>query len=206
MDKFIIIGTGGHANSILDLISGLGGEVECFVNFESDIKSHLGKPTISINDLNKFNYKFSLVFAIGDPIIRKRAYKEMSLQKMINYFPPLVHKTSYIAPGAKLGYGTVLLGNVHVGPNSQIGNFCILKTKSSIDHDCEIGDFNILSPSVTIAGTVSTGAECYFGMGALVSNNLSIGPRSTIGANSFVNDSVPMDSFFAGSPAKKFHR
>jgi sugar O-acyltransferase (sialic acid O-acetyltransferase NeuD family) len=205
MDKYIVIGTGGHANSIIDLIVGQGGEVECFVDFDSDVKSHLGKPVVTINDLSKFNYKSNLVFAIGNPVTRKQAFQDMSLQKLTKNFPPLVHKTSYIAEGVKLGFGTVLLGNVFVGPNSQIGNFCILNTKSSIDHDCQIGDFNILSPSVTVAGTVLTGPECYFGMGALISNNLSIGAKSTIGANSFVKDSVPANSFFAGSPARKIN-
>ena len=202
MEKFIVIGTGGHANSIIDLITGLGGEVDYFVSFREGKELHLGKPTLSPNDLGKQNRKTNLVFAIGDHKIRKLVYKKMSLQKIVNCFPPLVHQTSYVAPGVTLGYGTVVLGNAFVGPNSKIGNFSILNTKSSVDHDCNIGDFNILSPSVTIAGTVSTGSDCFFGMGSLISNNLSIGKSSIIGANSFVKESVPMDSFFAGSPAR----
>jgi acetyltransferase-like isoleucine patch superfamily enzyme len=78
----------------------------------------------------------------------------------------------------------------------------VLNTATSIDHDCSIGNQNFLAPGTIFAGSVTTGEKCFFGMGSLVSNNISIGQSSVVAANSFVNEDIPSNSFVTGIPAK----
>lgn len=112
---------------------------------------------------------------------------------------------------------------IQIGDNCFIGrrNFFSSGKKIEIGHyvlttiDCKfvcsshITD-NPLVPYIT-SGTTSNesirvGANCFFGAGAMVLGNLSIGHGSVIGANSLVIGDVPPFSVVVGSPARILRR
>jgi sugar O-acyltransferase (sialic acid O-acetyltransferase NeuD family) len=202
MQKYIMIGTGGHANSIFDLVKNNGHEVKYVVGFTEGKQYFENIPVIKLEDLKNFSSEYKLLLGIGNFEIRNRVLEEIYLLKMDFKFPSVIHSSAYISKTTSVGSGTVIFANAYVGPNSSIGNFCVLNTNVSIEHDSLIGDQNFLAPSTTLAGNVATGEKCFFGMGSLISNNISIGSNSVIAANSFVDRNIPENSFAAGSPAE----
>lgn len=112
---------------------------------------------------------------------------------------------------------------IQIGDNCFIGrrNFFSSGKKIEIGHyvlttvDCKfvcsshITD-NPLVPYIT-SGTTSNesirvGANCFFGAGAMVLGNVTIGHGSVIGANSLVIGDVPPFSVVVGSPARILRR
>ena len=201
MERFVIIGTGGHANSILDLVHDSGNKIDYFVGFDNNIAFFQDIPVVGIKDINNLPLNYKFIFGIGDFKIRNRILMELPLNEISSRFPPVIHRTSYVSTKARIGNGTVIFANTYVGPNTTVGTFCVLNTNVTVEHNCSLGDYNSIAPSTTIAGGVTTGSKCFFGMGSLISNNVSIGSESIIAANSFVNESVPENSFLAGNPA-----
>jgi len=202
LKNYILIGTGGHATSILDLITSNGNKVQYFVGFNSNLKNLKGIPVVDISEIGNLSMDFNFVFGIGDFEIRNKVLEKIKLSNPALIFSPLIHSTAYVSSSADIGLGTVVFANAYVGPNTKIGNFCVLNTATSIDHDCSVGDQNFLAPGTILAGSVTTGEKCFFGMGSLVSNNISIGQSSVVSANSFVNENIPSNSFVTGIPAK----
>lgn len=202
MQKYVVIGTGGHANSILDLIQSSGDTVEYFVGINNEGVQHKGIPIVDFSEVNNFSSELKYVFGIGDYKIRNRVIMEMNLSNQVLRFPPLIHPTAFVSKSATIANGTVVFANSYVGPNSRIGKFCILNTGASVEHDCSIGNQNFLAPGTILAGRVIIGDNCFLGMGSLISDGISIGSDSVIAANSFVNENIPSNSFAAGTPTK----
>lgn len=202
MQKYVVIGTGGHANSILDLIRSTGGRVEYFFGIEDTVYQHKEIPVFELTKFKQFSSDYKYVFGIGDFTIRNRVFKEMRLDEQNLNFPPLIHPTAYVSNSASVGDGTVIFANSYIGPNSNIGKFCIVNTGAIIEHDCHLGDQNFLAPGTILAGNVTINNLCFIGMGSLISDGVSIGSESVIAANSFVNESISFGSFAAGTPAK----
>lgn len=202
MQKYVIIGTGGHAMSIQDLITNEGGEVKYFIGHDETLSDVKNIPVLSVNEMQKLPVNINLVFGIGNFAVRNKVLKEVGLVVPDSRFPPLVHSTSYVSKSAKLGFGTIVFAKAYVGPNSTVGKFSVLNTASSIDHDCLVGDQNFVAPGVIFAGGVKTGHNCFIGMGSLISSQISLGQNSVVAANSFVNENIPNNSFAAGTPAK----
>lgn len=202
MQKYVIIGTGGHAKSIQDLITNDGGEVKYFIGFDEGLSNVKNIPVLSVNEMQELPVDFDLVLGIGNFEIRNKVLEGIGLVFPDSRFPALVHSTSYVSKSAKLGFGTVVFANAYVGPNSKVGKFSVINTAASIDHDCLVGNQNFVAPGVIFAGGVKTGHNCFIGMGSLISSQISVGQNSVVAANSFVNENVPDNSFAAGTPAK----
>jgi acetyltransferase-like isoleucine patch superfamily enzyme len=109
-----------------------------------------------------------------------------------------------------------VFGDVIVGKNTWIGPNTILDGSGGLT----IGDYCSISAGVQIYthdsvkwalsggvekyeyAPVNIGNNVYIGPNTIISKGISIGDRSLIGANSFVNRSFPADSKIAGNPAK----
>jgi len=198
--KYVVIGTGGHADSIVDLLTTSGHKIDFFIGFDKSLKTHKNLPVININEVKDLDY--NLILGIGDYKIRNEILSKLPIEEKNLQFPPIVHAKSFISNEAIIDDGTIIFANTYIGPNVKIGKFCLINTGTIIEHGCTIGDLNVFGPQVTLAGSTITGSKCYFGMGALVSDNISIGSESIIAANSFVNVSIPSNSFVTGTPAR----
>jgi len=119
--------------------------------------------------------------------------------------------------GASIYNSTQVFGNVSVGKHTWIGPYVILDaSKSSLI----IGDYCSIAAGTHIythdsvewaltggkakakIGPVSIGNCCYIGSQAVIAAGVTIGDQCVVGANSFVNNSVPPRTVVAGSPAK----
>lgn len=121
------------------------------------------------------------------------------------------------AEGASIYNSAVVLGDVRVGRSTWIGPYVMLDGSGG---GIEIGDFCSVSAGVHVythdtvewsltlggaerrVGPVAVGTGCHLGAQTVVAPGVVIGERSVIGANSFVNRSVPARSIAVGTPAR----
>lgn len=59
----------------------------------------------------------------------------------------------------------------------------------------------VFSANVALGGKLQIGEECYFGLGAVVCEELTIGARAIIGMGAVVLHDVDCDSIMVGNPA-----
>jgi len=117
--------------------------------------------------------------------------------------------------GSSIYDSSVVIGKVSVGAHTWVGPFTLLDGSGGLT----IGNFCSISAGVQIYthdsvqwsvsggeseleyGSVDIGNNTYIGPNTVVARGISIGHGCTIGANSFVNSSIPSGSKAWGNPA-----
>jgi sugar O-acyltransferase (sialic acid O-acetyltransferase NeuD family) len=115
----------------------------------------------------------------------------------------LVHPGAFVARGAEIGCGAVLLAGVVVTAPQRIGEHVLAMPHVLMTHDNEVGDGVTLAGRVTLGGGVHVRSRAYLGQGALVRENVVIGEGAVIGMGSVVLSDVPPDETWAGVPARR---
>ena len=187
--KIIIIGSGGHARAVLDVI--LDSKKFKFAGF---IDEDLKKKNVIGNDqdlnkiFKKIRYAVIGVGQIKDPILRKKLYNKL---KKIGYKLPVIRaSTSYVSKSAIIKEGTVIMHGCIINFNAKVGNNVIINTKALIEHDVSIGDNCHISTNSTINGACVIGDNTFIGSNTVVVNNVKIGESKFDKANSLVTKNL----------------
>ena len=204
MKEIILLGAGGHAAVILDILkaqiaNGEAIKIKGLLD-DSNKKEWMGYPvlgsTLEANDFNEENTYF--IIAIGSNKMRDKLSKKYSHLK----FFTAIHPSAIIGSQVNIGAGTVVMPNVVINANSQIGEHVIINTGTIVEHDNSIGDYVHLSPNATLCGTVRVKPLTHIGAGATVIQGKMIGSQSMIGAGATVITDIPDQVVAVGTPAK----
>lgn len=202
--QVVIIGAGGHAKVIADIIKKSGDIIYGFLDDNKAIGEKvieeykiLGKidECMHFQEMNKQLY---FVIAIGNNYIRKSIYEEYRL----NYYTA-IHPTAVIGMQVNIEQGTVVMANACINSNATIGKNCIINTGAIVEHDNIIEDYVHISPNDTLCGTVKVGAFTHIGAGTVIKNNISITSDCIIGAGATVVKDIEEKGTYVGIPAKK---
>lgn len=204
--KLILFGSGGHAESALDLATALNYEVVGCIDPMSTAGVWNGVPVFpSLLDINS-DFPKEFLLGIGSISVRNRVVQETFQYFPDAVFPTLIHPTAQVSTRAKIGSGSNIFAKTYIGPQVVIGKYCLINTASCIEHNSAFGDHVVLSPGVMVGGEVQVGSHTMIGMGAVVSNKIKIGNESVIGGNSFVNRDIPENVVAYGTPARIIRR
>lgn len=191
-----IIGAGGHAKVIADIVSLLQIQIDGIWVEEITISSFLSYPIRELKDFNAEGNNQFLV-AIGNNSARKRI-----AESLVKTTSLAIHPSSIVAESAILGKGTVCMANSSINADATIGEHVIINTNASVDHDCKIANFVHISPQVGLAGAVEVGEGTHIGIGASVIQGVKIGKWATIGAGAVIITDVPDYAVVVGNPGK----
>ena len=197
----IVIGTGGHARVVTDIIKLNCDCIRGFLTTDS-IQSFLGYKVLGRPcDFTKY-LENEFIIAVGDNDARERISKLMRGVK----FYTAVHPSAIISTiGTSLGEGSVVCANVVINPNAHIGRHCILNTSSVVEHDNNIGSFTHISVGAKCAGWVNVECNCFIGTGASIIDRVHIIDHSIIGAGAVVVNNLNDRGVYIGVPAKLLH-
>lgn len=200
MKDVIIIGTGGHAKVIADIVLCAGDNLVGFLTKESEIDTFVGRPVLGSDvDYQKYADHY-FVIAIGNADVRERIAAQMDDVKWYT----AVHPSAVISElDTAIGEGSVIMANAVINPCARVGKHCIINTSAVVEHDNVIADFAHISVGAKLAGTVTVGKKTWVGVGATVSNNLSICDNCMIGAGAVVVKDITEAGTYVGVPAVK---
>ena len=198
----IIIGAGGHAKVIADIIYKSGDNLIGFLDDNLANKGkeiYLGKKVLgTTKDIENYNKNYFII-GIGNNSIRKKINNENNLKLYT-----AIHPSAIIAQDVKIGTGSVIMAGVVINPGTVIGKNCIINTCSSLDHDNLLEDYVHISPGAHLAGTVTIKEGTWICTGAIVKNNITIGKNNIIGAGATVIKNIEEEGCtFVGIPVKK---
>ena len=207
-EKVLIIGAGGHARSVIDILL-QNNEYEvigCIDNqycCDEICECMSGIPVIGNDDMLpdflKQGIKYCFV-ALGNNKLRALLYEKVC---EMGYIPiNAISKHAIISDRAQLGNGICIMAGAILNVNVQVGDNSIINTRCSVDHDCVIGEHCHIAPGVTMSGTTVVGDYTQLGTGSNVIDGITIGANSFIGAGAVVVNDIPPNVMAYGVPAK----
>lgn len=200
MKDVIIIGTGGHAKVVADIVLSSRDHLVGFLTSDDSKDDFMGWPVLG---RDTEYYKFAdchFVIAIGNPGVRERISNSMDCAKWYT----AIHPTASVsAVHTSIGGGSVIMANAVVNPYAQIGSHCIINSNATVEHDNKIENFVHISVGAKLAGTVRIGKRTWIGVGATVSNGISVCQDCMIGAGAVVVKDIEISGTYVGIPAQK---
>ena len=191
--KFGIIGAGGHAKVVIEIIEEMGETIISVTDHKRSFNEFLGYPVL--NDQPAAD--LDILIAVGNNAARKKIASEST-----GNFGLAIHPKACISSRCFIGKGTVVMAGSTINSGSVTGNHCIINTNASIDHDCTLADFVHISPGASIAGNVSVGEGTHVGIGSSIIQGVTIGKWVTIGAGAVIISDVPDYAVAVGVPGK----
>lgn len=196
-NKIHIIGCGGHARSVADVILNNDPSAQLIFVDENarDKETIFGFPVVKSLPQDARN----IFIAIGDNEKRRKMSEGKKLISVIS-------KTAYISPTAVIEDGCFIASGAHIGPFVRIGTGTIINTNAVVEHEVQVGEFCHLAPHTTVCGRTTIGDDVFIGAGATVIDKIDICSNVTIGAGGVVAKNIEISDVYVGIPAKSKRR
>lgn len=205
MKNIIVIGAGGHASVIIEIIEsmiqqGQKLKIKGLLDDNNDRTEFMGYRILDkVENSNLYNDENTeYVIAIGSNKVRKNIATKFNNLKYFTVIDP----TACISKRVDIKEGTVIMPRAVINSNSKIGSHVIINTGSIIEHDNEIENFTHISPGAALCGGVTIGEETHIGANATIIQYKKIGSKTIIGAGSTVINDIDSNKVAVGSPAK----
>ncbi|MEA2893856.1 MAG: hypothetical protein QOI05_4649 [Bradyrhizobium sp.] len=195
MTKAYIFGAGGQARVVASF---LDAEVVFVADDPQD------SSVMSTEDYFARRPAGDAYVGIGANRVRQRFLERLASAGVST--PPCIAPTAWVARDARIEDGAVICAGAVIGSRASIGRGAIVNTLSSVDHDCTLGNYTQVTVGVTIAGTVTIGENCFFGMKSGVIPNKSIGDNVQVRAGALVVSDVEANVLMGGNPARIIRR
>ncbi|MGD7733879.1 acetyltransferase [Propionibacteriaceae bacterium G57] len=140
------------------------------------------------------------VLGIGSPAVRARLVARLDEAGREAF--TAVHPSATFGAGSEPSQGSVVCAGAAVSTNVRFGRHVHVNPNVTIGHDSELADFVSLNPGSIISGECLIDEQTLVGAGAVVLQQLHVGPRCIIGACACVTRAVPADSIAVGVPAR----
>tara|TARA_R110002020_G_scaffold232883_3_gene444520 strand:+ start:8393 stop:9031 length:639 start_codon:yes stop_codon:yes gene_type:complete len=193
----IIIGSGGHASVIAEILLNQGREIVAVV---SPTEIHDNSPLKGVHRLASDESLLSiyspdqieLVNGVGAIPGNDTHFRLFNYFSEHGYsFSSVVSPHAIVANSAKLAKGVQIMHGAIVQTNANINHNCLINSGAIVEHDCSIGPHNHIAPNATLSGGVITGSQVHIGTGANVIQSIKIGQQSVVGAGCTVVRDVP---------------
>jgi sugar O-acyltransferase (sialic acid O-acetyltransferase NeuD family) len=200
----ILLGAGGHARELLDIISKDCQNVYLFDNYTQYIHPTLYDFTIftSINEVKKvLEVDNKIALATGNVKLRHTLYDQF--KRLNGTFPPIISSSAIISKQfCDIQEGVNIMHLVFISNNTSIGIGTLINSRVNIHHDVRIGDFCEIGPGAIILGNVQIKKSTFIGAGAIILPGVEIGENCVVGAGSIVTKSIKDNTLIKGIAAR----
>jgi len=121
--------------------------------------------------------------------------------------------TGVVSPESRAGAwncridpGADIMSGVFVSNDVRIAKGVLLNAGCQIHHDAEIGRYSEISPGALVLGGARIGEFVAVGGGAILLPGVTLGDRATVGAGAVVLENVPAGESVAGIPAQPIRK
>lgn len=207
MEPIVIIGAGGHASVVADVImsSRQYRICGCVDKTPQNRLADLGITYLGDDEaLPALALAGVQLAAMGlGGLENEIRWRLFGLASEIGFcFPPLVHPSAVVGTSASLGRGSIVMAGAVLSTGVLVGDNVIINTSASVDHDCVLGDSSHIAPGAVLCGGVTIGDKAFVGAGACIIQGVMVGADSVIGAGAVVVHDVPPGAKVVGNPAR----
>ena len=208
MKKVIVVGGGGHAKVVIDILEVVG-EYKIVGIIDKKLKAGdilFGYPVLGNDDVLPGLLRDGITcvaMGIGgfvDNKLRKQIY--IKIKSWGFTFVNAIHPSCIIMPGGSVGEGVVMFPGVVVNSSVIIGNNVILATGSTTDHETVIEDHVLVSAGVSVGAYTRIQEQALIAIGATIVSGVNIGKSSLVAAGAVVLKDVPDSTRVVGIPAR----
>ena len=211
MHDLIIIGNGGHAKIVIDILEERGDYniLGIITKNKGDEIGIGGYPILGNDSLLKELFNKGVKFAVlgvggyTDNSLRKRIYN--NLKKIGFQIISAIHPTASLSKTVLMGEANVIFAGVVINPYVRLENNIIVGTGSTIDHDSIIKDHSLISAGVTVGARTKIEEEVILALGSKVMAGVTICKGALIGAGALVTGEISKPGTYFGMPAKKLN-
>jgi len=194
-DGVLLIGSGGHASVLLELLIEQEVNVLGYVSPLPAINQklfsgfHWFKSDEDILPFDKGTIKLANgIGSLPGNTLRADFYNKY---KNLGYrFVTLVSKDAGVSKFATLDQGVQVMRGAMIQTGTSVGYNSIVNTGSIVDHDCSIGSNNHIAPGVTLSGHVISKENVHFGTGSAVIQSINVNENVVIGAGVTITKDV----------------
>lgn len=201
MHRVIILGCGGHARSIADVILD-NNEKTDIVFFDRGAK--VGETILGFQAVTEIEYRNDDVrfLGIGGIDDREKYITHIYLDDYCKYHS-IVSKRAIIGNAVNIGLGVFVAKMAYIGVEACIGDFSIVNTASVIEHEVKLGKNVHVAPNTVICGRSIIGNDVFVGAGSTIVDKVRICDHVVIGAGSLVLHSISESGTYVGNPVHK---
>lgn len=207
-NKIIILGGGGHARVLIDLIK-TSGRYEIMGILDKKLKmgsSQIGIAVLGKDTLLPELYKKGCKNAcIGVGSIKENDKREslfLKVKKAGYSVPCLIHPSAFVSKETAIFEGVQIMAGAIVQAGCQIEENALINTGAIVEHDCIIGKHVHICPGTVISGGCTIDDRVFIGAGATIIQGIKIGRNAFIGAGSVVVNDIKAGKEVKGVPAK----
>ena len=199
MTDWIVVGAGGHARAVADVVQRRGDRV---VAVTGDPSGHWEVPVLDGDDeaiAMALRSDTAVALGIGSDPTRLRVLERLLAAGV--RAPAVVATTATVSATASLAAGVVVLEHAHIGPAAQVGPAALVNTAAVVEHDVVVGSGTHVAPAGVLLGGATSGDLVCVGAGAVVLPLVSIGDGAVVGAGAVVREDVDPGRTVVGVPA-----
>lgn len=206
-DRIVLIGGGGHARVLMELVSLTGSfEVEAVLDPNLAPGTLVFGAKVAGGDellpgLFSRGVRNACV-AVGSVRDNSRRASIYAMLKGAGFnLPRLIHPKAFISGSAIINEGAQVMAAAAVQAGCEIGANAIVNTGAIVEHGCRIGRHAHVAPGSVVSGGCEIGDSAFVGAGATVIQEVRIGERAVIAAGAVVVNDVPPGILVKGVPA-----
>lgn len=204
MKPLILIGGGGHCQSVIEVAESTGREIRGILDLPEEVgKLVLGYPVLGTDDqLVDYAQNCEFVITVGfikNPSLRIKLFNRV--HEAGGVLTTLIASTAYVSRHASLGPGTVVMHHAFVNAGAKIGENVIINTFCNIEHGVTVGNQCHISTGTMVNGDCKVGDNCFIGSQSVLANGVSVCDDVVVGAGSLVRKSIIKPGVYSGNPA-----
>lgn len=190
----IMLGGGGHAAVLLDILSKQQRQVLAYISPEKAQRAIFTGLLWLDNDEALASWsseEVELVNGIGvlpGQSLRAKLFDTFSQRGY--QFATVISPSSVVSDFAHLAQGVQVFPGSVVNVGVQVKQNTIINSGTVIEHDCCIGKHNHIAPGVTLSGGVTTKDNVHVGTGASIIQAVTINKNAVIGAGAVVTKDI----------------
>ena len=205
----VILGAGGHAREVLDLVEAINQQKPQFDTLGFIVEPGYEQPGTIINEkpvLGHFDWlegrtdEVRAVCGVGFSAPRFRIVQKAEAIGV--EFVNLVHPRASLTRWMTMGRGVIITAGCILTNQIKIGDHVHINRMSNVGHDNTLEDFVTVSPGVNLSGNVTLRQGCFIGTGASIIEGKTVGAWARVGAGAAVIDDLPDNTTAVGVPAE----
>lgn len=208
MTELWLVGGGGHARSVIDVVEAQGlYQIAGLIDRPEKVGEKVLNYQILASDqelgslVNEHRIFLVTVGQLESPSSRIRLYEELKAAgaQLATICTPLARVSKY----ASVAKGSVVMHYAVVNSGASIGYNCIINTRATVEHDAHVGDHCHISTGAIVNGGVKIGKRVFVGSHATIKQEVAISDDVVIGAHSYVHRNIAEAGVYVGVPARR---